>query len=270
MERDVSVVIPLYNSKDSIVDVLKGIESQTRKDCIKDVVVVNDGSSDGSEIVVEEYQKISSLNIVLINKQNGGVAAARNRGVLEAGTVEWIAFCDSDDVWMPHKLERLFECLDSYPETDCIGSAYSEQPLRIGSKIISTLHKGTVKDILISNFPQPSTVIMKKTVFDEIGGFDERQRYAEDGNFFLKVAANYNLYYLPEQLIVYGYGKRAFGVGGLSSNLKGMYDGNVKNMKEMYSMKYISWRFYITMRLYHWAKYCRRIIITKLTHTKTN
>lgn len=265
MEREVSVIIPLYNSKDSIDDVLKGIESQTRKGFIKDVVIVNDGSTDGSEQVVEEYKSTSSLHIVLINKKNGGVAAARNRGVQEAGNVEWIAFCDSDDVWMPHKLERLFECLDSHPEVDCIGSAYSEQPLRIGSKTVNTFHKGTVKDILISNFPQPSTVIMKKAVFDEIGGFDESQRYAEDGNFFLKVAANYNLFYLPEQLIVYGYGKRAFGVGGLSSNLKGMYDGNVKNMKEMYSMKYISWGFYITMRLYHWAKYCRRILITTIS-----
>lgn len=268
MDKRVSVIIPLYNSQDSIVDVLKGIESQSIKNVIQEVIVVNDGSKDDSGKVVEEYAKNSTLIINHINKENGGVAAARNRGVQEAKT-EWIAFCDSDDIWMPHKLEHLFECINEHPEIDCIGSAYSDSPLRIGSKVITTLHKGSVKDILISNFPQPSTVLMKKSVFDEIGGFDPKQRYAEDGNFFLRVAAQYNLYYLPEQLIVYGYGKRAFGVGGLSSNLKAMYEGNVKNMKEMYALCYISYGFYCLMRTYHWLKYCRRVIITKLTSKKT-
>lgn len=265
---NVSVVIPLYNGQDSITDVLKGIESQTANDAIQEVIVINDGSKDDSGKVVEEYSKSSSLKINLITKENGGVAAARNRGVQEAET-DWIAFCDSDDVWLPNKLERLFECINEHPEIDCIGSAYSDTPLRIGSKIIMSLHKGSVKDILISNFPQPSTVLMKKSVFEEIGGFDPKQRYAEDGNFFLRVAARYNLFYLPEKLIVYGYGKRAFGVGGLSSNLKAMYAGNVKNMKEMYALEYIGFGFYCLMRIYHWLKYCRRVIITKLTSKKT-
>ena len=260
----VSVVIPMYNSASSIIDVLSGIEKQTRVDLIKQVIVVDDGSKDNSSSIVEQYYQRSKLDIIIVRQPNGGVASARNRGVKEANT-PWIAFCDSDDVWMPNKLERLFECISSHSEIDCIGSAYSEHPLRIGSRTVDTLYKGSVKDILISNFPQPSTAVMKKSVFDAIGGFDERQRYAEDGNFFLKVAARYILYYLPEQLIVYGFGKRAFGVGGLSSNLKGMYDGNVKNIKEMYAMKYISFGFYISMRMYHWAKYCRRIVLTYLT-----
>lgn len=264
MEKCISVIIPLYNSSGSIFNVLKGIESQTKKEYIQEVVVVNDGSTDDSGNVVSEYAKTSTLNIKLINKENGGVASARNRGVKETGEIEWIAFCDSDDVWMPIKLERLFDCINIHPSIDCIGSAFSKAPLRVGRKIITELHKGTVKEILISNFPQPSTAMIKKNVFDAIGGFDEKQRYAEDGNFFLKVAAKYNLYYLPEQLIVYGYGKRAFGMGGLSSNLKAMYVGNVKNIKEMRNLGYISFSFYILMRLYHLLKYYRRIIITKL------
>lgn len=270
MRKEISVVIPLYNSKDSICDVLKGIELQTRRDHILSVVVVNDGSTDGSENAVLEYCNNTSLNIQLINKTNGGVAAARNRGVKESLNAEWIAFCDSDDVWMPHKIERLLEIIEEHPDIDCIGSAYSASPLRIGTRTVNTLYRGTVKDILISNFPQPSTVLMKKDVFEKIGGFDENQHYAEDGNFFLRVAAYYNLYYLPEQLVIYGYGKRAFGVEGLSSNLKEMYNGNVKNMKETYQLGLISFAFYTNMRLYHWLKYMRRIIITKLTKFNRN
>lgn len=262
MVKNVSVVIPLYNSKDSIADVLKGVESQTAANKIKEVVVVNDGSSDGSERVVEQYSKYSPLTIILISKTNGGVSSARNRGVKEAGSAEWIAFCDADDIWLPKKLERQFDCIRDHPNIDCIGCAFSERPLRIGRKIVNDLYKGSVRDICITNFPQPSTVLMKKSIFDEMGYFDENQRYAEDGNFFLRVAANYNLFYLPEQLIEYGYGKRGFGVKGLSSNLKGMYHGNVKNLKEMKSLGYISSTFYYQMRIYHFAKYIRRIMLS--------
>ena len=105
---------------------------------------------------------------------------------------------------------------------------------------------------------------MRKRIYDEMGGFDEKQRYAEDGNYFLKIAARYNFYYMPEQLVGYGFGKREFGASGLSANLKAMYKGNVKNLKELRSLKYITVPFYVAMRAYFWLKYCRRIAITFL------
>lgn len=262
----VSVVIPMYNSEDSIKDVLKGIENQTNSSRISQVVVVNDGSTDNSKLKVEEYIKHTSLNVKLINTTNGGVSLARNIGVRNIQSSQWIAFCDSDDIWLPNKIERMFEILDMHPEIDCIGGAYSNKTLLIGFRKIDYLYKANVKDICLTSFPQPSTVIMKKKVFDEIGGFDETQRYAEDGNFFLRVAANYNLYYIPEKLIEFGYGKRAFGEKGLSANLIGMYKGNVKNLREMRSLGYISTFFYWQMRCFYFAKYIRRILLTKFTH----
>lgn len=258
----VSVVIPMYNSEDSIIDVLKGVVNQTEARRVSQIVVVNDGSTDNSERIVEEFKRTSPLYVSLLNVPNSGVSSARNIGVLNSETSYWIAFCDSDDIWLPNKLERLFEILDSHSDIDCIGSAFSDKPLRVGAKIIKTLHKASVKDILLTNFPQPSTVLIKKTVFDMVGGFDEKQRYAEDGNFFLRVAANYNLYYLPEKLIIYGYGKRGFGEKGLSANLKGMYEGNVKNLRDIHSLGYISYSFYYQMRFFYWLKYIRRLILT--------
>ena len=188
--------------------------------------------------------------------------------MLHANGSKWIAFCDSDDLWHTDKLQKQLQVLRDNENIDLIGCAFDDKPLRIGLKRINRLYRGTVKDICIKNFPQPSTVIMKKKIYDEIGGFDEKQKYAEDGNYFLKIAANYNLYYLPEQLIDFGFGKRGFGETGLSSNLKEMYAGNVKNLNEIRDAGYINTLFYMMMRIFFGLKYCRRIFITKVCGKK--
>ena len=109
---------------------------------------------------------------------------------------------------------------------------------------------------------------MKKTIFDEIGGFDEKQNYAEDGNYFLKIAAKYDLYYSPIQMELYGGGKRGFGVSGLSGNLREMHLGNMKNIKEMYESGYISKIQYKFFVIFYWVKYLRRISITLMSRSK--
>lgn len=259
----ISVIIPVYNGSETIQDALDSIRNQTCYKHVHDVIVVNDGSTDSSEEIILKYkERHCNFPLTYIVQKNQGVSSARNRGVAEAES-DFIAFLDCDDVWLPNKLERLIECINNDKRIDCIGSAYSNVPLRIGMKTVNTLYKGNVRDICISNFPQPSTVLMKRKVFVDLGGFDVTQRYAEDGNFFLRVAANYNLYYLPEKLIEYGNGKRAFGVKGLSANLKGMYDGNIKNLKEIKALGYITHTFYLKMRFYYFAKYIRRILLSQ-------
>lgn len=263
-EDKVAIIIPMYNSEDTIEKVLINIENQTAKSNICKVLVVNDGSTDNSENIVRNYMNISELSIEIVNKHNGGVSSARNLGMKNAGSAEWIAFCDSDDLWELNKLQRQLEVIEQNPNIDCLGCAYNDELFTIGVRKIEELYQGSVKDICIKNFPQPSTVIMKKKIYDEMGGFDENQKYAEDGNYFLRVAAKYNLFYLPERLIQYGFGKRGFGVSGLSSNLKGMYLGNVKNLKDIVQLGYIDKGFYYKMRIFFFLKYCRRILITRL------
>lgn len=269
MEKDtVAVVIPVYNSENTIQKVLSSIEAQTARDSIHKVIVINDGSTDQTEKMVKDYIQHSTLRIELINRINAGVSSARNLGMKNAGNAEWIAFCDSDDLWRKNKLYRQMDIIAKNRNIDILGSAFGSRPLRIGMKTVKNLYHGNVKDICIRNFPSPSTVIMKKKIYDEIGGFDEHQRYAEDGNYFLKIAANYNLYYLPEELVDFGFGKRGFGVSGLSGNLKQMYEGNVKNLVEIKKLGYINRIFYSEMRFYFFLKYIRRIIITKLDSKK--
>lgn len=267
MNREgVAVIIPMYNSQTSIVHVLNGIENQTAKENIKHVVVVNDGSTDQSIEIIEQYSSTSELPIEVVNKINGGVSSARNAGLSYLGKYDdftWVAFCDSDDVWYADKLEKQLSIVGETLDIDCLGGQFNDRELKINGKVVDRLVRGSVKDILIHNFPQPSTVLMKYSVYKEMGGFDENQKYAEDGNYFLRVAHNYGLFYFPELQINYGYGKRGFGGAGLSGNLKGMYEGNIKNLNDMRQLGYISGIFYCRMRLLHLLKYVRRILITK-------
>lgn len=260
---NISVIIPMYNSKDTIIATLDSVKRQSAIDEIFEIIVVNDGSKDSSLKIVQEYKKNNShIPIVIIDKPNGGVSTARNRGI-ESARGDWIALLDSDDVWLPNKLEYQIELIRNNPYIEFLGGPFDNQPLKILWKEISGLYKAKVSDICIKNFPQPSTVLFQKKIFEEIGGFDEKQRYAEDGNYFVKICYKYNFYYDHKLLIIYDGGKRGFGERGLSSNLKKMYEGNVKNIRDYKKNKFISYKFYLFLRFFYFIKYIRRILITK-------
>ena len=102
----VSVIIPMYDSKNTIIDAIQSVTNQTYKGEME-IIIVNDGSKDGCEKLVYELINNNTTNhiIKLVDKENGGVSSARNRGIREANG-EWIAFLDSDDVWLPEKLQK--------------------------------------------------------------------------------------------------------------------------------------------------------------------
>ena len=99
MKPKVSVVIPTYNSSQFIVETLESVFAQTYKDY--EIIVVDDGSTDNTKEVLQPY----TSRIKYIYKENGGPASARNVGIKSAQG-EYIAFLDSDDRWLPEKLEK--------------------------------------------------------------------------------------------------------------------------------------------------------------------
>ena len=112
----VSVIIPMFNSEGTIIETRKSRVNQTRADLIEEIIIVNDGSTDGSKQTVEQYINESKHTFIkMFHKQNGGVSSARNFGV-EQANAEWIAFCDSDDIWLENKLEIQIQALKENKE----------------------------------------------------------------------------------------------------------------------------------------------------------
>jgi glycosyltransferase involved in cell wall biosynthesis len=122
----ISVIIPMYNAENTIATCIYSVLNQTYKGKIE-IIIINDGSKDNSKKIVEEFINInqSDFEIKLINKENGGVSSARNRGMVLAKG-HYIAFLDSDDEWLPNKLEKQLEVFITYSNVYFIGGLINE------------------------------------------------------------------------------------------------------------------------------------------------
>lgn len=260
---DFSVVIPMYNSEKTIIDALDSVRCQTNTELIREIIVVDDGSKDCSFSCVRDYmQQYPQLPIKIVQQENRGASAARNTG-MRLAKAEWIAFLDADDEWLPQKMMRQAEVLAENPQIDLLGAGADEYPLRILFKKINTLYKVSLRDLTIKSFPVTPSIVMRRKIFEEIGGFDESRRYMEDAQYLLRISRRYGYYYLPEHLVQIGHGKRAYGDSGLSGNLKAMQQGYVENLRELRRDRVVSLHSYLALRVFYTLKYLRRIVISK-------
>ena len=124
-----SVVIPLFNKVKYIQRSIDSVLNQTYSNF--EIIVVNDGSTDGSEKLVEKY----GYRVKLINQQNSGVSVARNRGVLEA-KFDYIAFLDADDFWSFTYLESVKRAIEVYPNCGIFGLSYSKSIYRLEDALL--------------------------------------------------------------------------------------------------------------------------------------
>ncbi|MTB61755.1 glycosyltransferase family 2 protein [Streptococcus uberis] len=261
--NSISVIIPAFNAEKTIERALDSVRLQSSPELILEVLVIDDGSTDQTAKIVNNFQeKYNDFPLRLISKINGGVSTARNRGMEEAQG-KWLALLDSDDEWSLNKLEVQANIINENSEIEFLGANHTDKPLKILGKVIKDLYKPNIKELCIKTFPQTSTAIFKRKIFEEIGGYDESRRYCEDAQFFNKICINYGFYFIPNQLSIYDGGKRGFGVSGLSGNIKAMQEGVRANMKELRQQKNISLIFYLFITCYNEMKYLRRILIMK-------
>ena len=257
----ISIVIPLYNGEKTIKRVLDCIKNQTRIDLIGEIIVVNDGSKDNSEMIVSQYaEENKELPIKVISKENGGVSSARNRGIAEA-TCKWVALEDADDLWHPFKLEKQWEYIEKYPSIKAIGGNRDGECMRFGKKIDDGLYYMSCMDYLIKNWPHTSTLLINKDVFEVTGVFDETMTHAEDGDLFMRIAEKFGLYYTYESLENCGDGKATYGESGLSRDIKKMHLGVNKMFRHAKELRYINFVQYLILFLYEQLKYWRRCLI---------
>lgn len=256
----ISVIIPLYNGEQSIEKALVSVKNQTWKRDFE-IIVVNDGSTDNSKSVVENFiDKNPALNIQLINQQNVGVSKARNTG-LKLAKGKYIALLDSDDEWLPAKIEWQMRYLtDENLKIDFITSLWNNEKVRFPYSVDreNKLVNITLRKLLLKVTGQTSTAIFKRKILDNTGFFDEAQRYAEDANYWMRISEKNTMYLLPESLIIAGNGKKGFGFSGLSANLIEMEKGIQKNILEMYKthrINFVEYVFYFVIsKLKYWVR----------------
>lgn len=199
----VSVVIPTYNSVKTITETLESVRNQTYLNY--EIIVVDDGSTDGT---IDLLEKIT--DIIFIKQTNQGPSVARNRGVEEAKG-DYIAFLDSDDLWHPQKLELLLKIAESLKHFGMIATSYKiihEIPTNPSFPIYNAPSREIIKELSFYRFFEttfclPSTVLIPKVVFKEMGGFDPEWKSGQDRDLWLKISYKYPIYYLPLDLTWY-------------------------------------------------------------------
>jgi glycosyltransferase involved in cell wall biosynthesis len=253
MSMKVSVIIPLYNKKNSIVKTLLSVINQSVKPL--EIIVVNDGSTDGSEILVED---MGNYLIKLIHQRNQGVSAARNKGI-ENAKGDWISFLDADDIWFYNFLETGLFLYNEFPGIQVIASSYLFQDIHgsrkqaIGNKIKFNGEYGLLVNYFeVASYSHPpicsNSIIVKKDTIKSIGCFPVGINSGEDLITWAKLAVKHQIVYCRKPLSIfiqdsaYTYNKRPVRIPQnpdiIGEKLKLLYQENpkVKGLKTYISL----------------------------------
>ncbi len=207
-EALVSIITPAYNAAALIGETIESVRNQTYERW--EMLVVDDGSTDSTVEIVKKYaEEDSRIRIVALAYNSGRPAIPRNYGVKQARG-EFIAFLDSDDLWLPRKLEKEIE----HMKVDGIACVACDE-IPIGDVVYSRnysffLRKGVFRDysyhsIALENHVATSSVITKKEYLDKVGGFDEDPvfKFIEDWELWLRMTKIGKIRILSEPLIKY-------------------------------------------------------------------
>ena len=207
MECFFSIVIPLYNKEESIINTLKSVMEQDFT--AFEVLVVNDGSTDNSASLVESF---NDDRIRLFNKKNAGVSAARNLG-FEKAQCEYICLLDADDLWEITFLSEMYKLISDYPNCGLYCSNY--RYLLSDGRVRNTAFKhvperGVIKDYYkavsrnkSSGLTSQSSICVKKEAFQKVGGYPIGVTHTEDILFCSLLSHTYKIAYINKVLASY-------------------------------------------------------------------
>lgn len=194
----ISVVIPTYNRKKYIERAIDSVISQSYKPF--EIIVIDDGSTDGTyELIKQSY---SSSLISLKKQKNKGVSAARNKGVKLANG-DWIAFLDSDDEWFENKLELQVREIKKSKTFIChTNEIWIRNGIRVNQMKKHQKYGGYIFDKCLDFCRMsPSSIMIHRQVFEDIGNFDEDLLVCEDYDLWIRVTSKFPVTYLDKPLI---------------------------------------------------------------------
>ncbi len=197
----ISVVIPTFNRKQRLPRALESVFNQTRPPL--EVIIVDDGSTDDTHDLIRRHYG----HCRYIGQEQAGVSAARNRGI-RAARGDWIAFLDSDDEWLPGKLESQQLLLKESPncrlchtEEIWIRNGTRVNPMSKHAKSGGWIYQKCLPLCVIS----PSSALIRRDLFDDVGLFDESLPACEDYDLWLRICAREAVCFVPTpQIVKYG------------------------------------------------------------------
>ena len=193
----VAVIIPTYNRAATLGRALESVYTQSRQ--ADEVCVVDDGSVDGTEELVKQHYP----DTIYIKQKNSGVSSARNTGV-DATTSKYLSFLDSDDEWLPKKLETQLCALQAEPDFRLVHS--DEIWIRNGKRVNQMdKHRKRGGELFARCLAlcviSPSSVVMERSLYVELGGFDESLPACEDYDLWLRLCSRERVFFIDIPLV---------------------------------------------------------------------
>ncbi|MBN2738558.1 MAG: glycosyltransferase family 2 protein [Spirochaetales bacterium] len=192
----ISVIIPTYNRRQMLREAIESVLCQSFQDF--EIIVVDDGSTDGSEAVKKDYP----VSYLALN-HSGMPGKARNQGAAVAKGL-FLAFLDSDDLWLPEKLTQQMAFFEAHSEEVICHTReiWDRKGQIISQRKQKHRRQGMIfADALKKCIIGPSTVMIRREIFLKSGGFPERLQIAEDYGFWLKICSRYQVGYIDHPLI---------------------------------------------------------------------
>lgn len=197
----VSVIIPTRNSEKYIGEAIESVVAQTYQHL--DIIIVDDGSIDNTKEIIKKFIKSYPDKITFTSQKNLGPSSARNKGIV-CSKGEYIAFLDSDDIWLKEKLELQIKALN-LSKAGLVYTDYYVEELLTGANSINhcvTFSRNKFKELfLLQNPVFTSTVLVKRECLKKVGSFDESLHVAEDWDLWLRLFKEYDFVRVPVPLV---------------------------------------------------------------------
>ena len=194
---NISVIIPTFNRKETLKRAIQSVVMQSYTPY--EIIVIDDGSNDGTK----EWLKDNFPNVKYIYQMNSGVSSARNKGIKFARG-DWIALLDSDDEWLPSKLKDQANEIELNPAAKFLhtNEIWIRNGVRVNQMKKHKKYGGYIFEKCLDMCRiSPSSVLIKKDIFDEFGMFDETLKVCEDYDLWLRFASKYPVHFLDQPLI---------------------------------------------------------------------
>jgi len=192
----ISVIIPAYNRAQTLARAVQSVLNQGIQDL--EILLVDDGSTDGTPGVMESFQDPRIVRIS--HPRNLGAAAARNSGLRKARG-DYVAFLDSDDEWLPEKLDRQLELLERLPRRWALSCTAFYLVEEVGQTLVCCPPKDLSRQLLETcDYSPGSTLVLRRDCLSSVGELDEGLERLEDWDWLLRLARYYCMAYLERPL----------------------------------------------------------------------